>query len=193
MPPPSSPFPLLTALAGGTLASSCCLIQLALNSLGFGCAGFAALDPLRPAALAATAVLLAVAHARHRSWRRTGTAIVFATVIASSPEWTEAVGRAGGVARWLAVGRAAPPPLALDFLLTGVKCAACGERARATAAAAHADVSRARVAWREGRVRVEGRGGAGLVDAVTASLEGAGFGVDRVEAVRLVEGWRDEV
>ena len=37
----------ILAVAGGLLGSSCCLIQLVLNSLSIGCAGFAILDPYR--------------------------------------------------------------------------------------------------------------------------------------------------
>lgn len=183
MPPP----PLLTSVAGGLLASSCCLIQLALNAAGVACAGFAALDPLRPAAVAATALLLAASHARHRTWRRTAVAVMVATVLAFSPQWTEAVGRAGGAAAWAAtaVRRTPPPPpvTALDFRLGGVKCAACGERARAAAAAAHAGVARAAVAWREGRVRVDvaAPDADAVVTAVTAAVERAGFTVQAVE------------
>jgi hypothetical protein len=42
------------AVVGGLLSSSCCAVQLALNALSLGCAGFAVLDKLRPAFLALT-------------------------------------------------------------------------------------------------------------------------------------------
>ena len=46
----------------GLLSSSCCLLQLALNMLSVGCAGFnTVLGPLRPQLLALTAVLQAFA------------------------------------------------------------------------------------------------------------------------------------
>eukprot|EP01117_Protostelium_nocturnum_P018302 TRINITY_DN7627_c0_g1_i3.p1 TRINITY_DN7627_c0_g1~~TRINITY_DN7627_c0_g1_i3.p1 ORF type:complete len:165 (+),score=44.54 TRINITY_DN7627_c0_g1_i3:199-693(+) len=35
------------ATIGGLLSSSCCLVQLGLNYLSVGCAGFSVLDPLR--------------------------------------------------------------------------------------------------------------------------------------------------
>ena len=38
----------LVVSVGGLMSSSCCLIQLILNAFSFGCAGFAALDVLRP-------------------------------------------------------------------------------------------------------------------------------------------------
>lgn len=36
------------ALAGGLLSSSCCIVQLAMNALSMGCAGFAVLKPWKP-------------------------------------------------------------------------------------------------------------------------------------------------
>lgn len=175
------------ALLGGLAGSSCCLLQLLLNALGLGCAGFAALTPWRPVFVALTCAALAASHTRHRSWRQTGTAIVIACIVTSTPEWTEAVGRAGGVAGLLPtvatkVTRTTPPAL-LSFHLTGVKCASCGERARTAAASVHG-VASATVAWREGRVRValEPRADAGAtVDGVTAALTQAAFGVTSVQ------------
>lgn len=190
---PTMPRPLLTALLGGTLSSSCCLLQLLLNALGVGCAGFAALSPWRPVFVVATVVALAAAHARHRAWRRTAVAAAIALLLTTSPEWTEAVGRAGGVdglVRWGAQ-RSTPPPTALNFRLTGVKCAACGERARSAAAAVPGIVS-ATVSWRDGRVRVGMDAGADAettVAAVTAALTDAQFGVESVHPA----AWHDEM
>jgi copper chaperone CopZ len=48
----------LIALASGLGASSCCVIQLVMNVLGFGCAGFAVLAPYRPVLLASAAIAL---------------------------------------------------------------------------------------------------------------------------------------
>jgi len=171
--------PALAALAGGLLASSCCLVQLALNAFGLGCAGFAALDAWRAPALAAGLAALAAAHGRHRSKRRTVVWLSVMLALATSPEWTAAVGKAGGVRAWAASARGAPPlpPPSLHFTLTGVKCAACGERARAAAAAAAGPGAAASVDWREGRVRVAGAAAATRAGAVRAALEEAGFGV----------------
>ncbi|KAI9339396.1 hypothetical protein BDR26DRAFT_862354 [Obelidium mucronatum] len=47
-------FPIAAAL----LASSCCVVQLILNSLSIGCAGFSALDPYQPLFTTATVILL---------------------------------------------------------------------------------------------------------------------------------------
>ena len=39
------------AVLGGLLCSSCCIVQLLLNSFSVGCAGFAVLTPYRSALL----------------------------------------------------------------------------------------------------------------------------------------------
>jgi len=41
----------ISQIVGGLIGSSCCAIQLILNALSIGCAGFAVLDPFRPAGL----------------------------------------------------------------------------------------------------------------------------------------------
>lgn len=182
------------ALLGGLAGSSCCLLQLLLNALGLGCAGFAALTPWRPVFIALTCAALAAAHTRHHSWRQTGTAIGIALIVTSAPEWTEAVGRAGGVAGLLptvAKTTTTTPPVLLSFRLTGVKCAACGERAR-SAAASVPGVASATVTWREGCVRValEPRADAGAtVDKMTTALKQADFGVISVQPAQ----YHDEV
>ena len=184
-PPTPLALPLLTALAGGLAASSCCALQLALNALGFACAGFAVLDPHRPAAIAATAVALAALHRRHGSWRVTGLAAVAAAGLTALPDLLAAVGRAGGVGAALraavagAAGSAAAaaPTASTTTLLrvAGMKCAACGERARA-AVASLPGVAGAAVDWQAGTVRVEGRG-EGVRAAVEAALGDRGFEV----------------
>lgn len=173
---PPAPPPWITALLGGTLASSCCLVQLALNAAGVGCAGFAALDRWRAPALVAGAASLAAAHVRSRSVRSTVTWFAVMVLLAASREWTAAFGRAGGT-RGLASARGAPPSSTLAFTLTGVKCAACGERARAAAAAAAGPGGAASVEWERGVVRVVGDGVAERAAEVRSALEEAGFGV----------------
>lgn len=54
------------AVLGGLLSSSCCVLQLLLNALSVGCAGFSALTPYRPLFLALTASSLGAAHWRNR-------------------------------------------------------------------------------------------------------------------------------
>ena len=174
-PCPSSPPPsLLIAIVGGLLSSSCCVVQLALNALAFGCAGFAALDKFRaPAAAVTTAALVFSERRRRRGSQQQGNAsnlwrallpFALAGLLAASPEVTAAVSRFGGVSG--AVARAKEFAFELKAFssssssssssfssdaaaavvvvkkkkkklrLTGIKCAACGERARAAAAGA---------------------------------------------------------
>ena len=51
---PSYYLQYLSSTVGGLLASSCCVIQLALNVFSFGCAGFSVLDDYRPLFLVLT-------------------------------------------------------------------------------------------------------------------------------------------
>jgi hypothetical protein len=70
--PRARAFEILGATAGGLLSSSCCVIQLALNAFGLGCAGFAALDRWRPLTLSLTfsSLLLKAANdLRHRTFK----------------------------------------------------------------------------------------------------------------------------
>jgi hypothetical protein len=186
-PRPTRLASLAAALLGGLASSSCCAVQLAANAAGWACLGFAALDPYRPAAAAATVLALAVAHVTtHRSWRVTLGAGVLAAALAGMPEAVERAGGAGGLgaamrsaaAAVVAAGRTAPPPPpALTLRVDGIKCAACGERARA-AVAGLPGVSGAAVDWRAGEVRLDsrGRGGAGPdMAAVEAALREQGF------------------
>lgn len=54
--------PYAYAVVGGLLSSQCCIIQLALNAMSVGCAGFSVLSPYRPAFLAATTAGLLYTH-----------------------------------------------------------------------------------------------------------------------------------
>jgi copper chaperone CopZ len=172
-------------------------VQLAANAAGWACLGFAAMDPFRPAAALATATALALAHRfTHRSWRVTAAAAALALGLALLPEALEAAGRAGGLGpavRALMPARAAPlappppPPLQqaqLTLEVDGIKCAACGERARA-AVAALPGVGSAAVDWKAGVVRVgEGASGGGRPNlaAVEAALAEAGFALRGADA-----------
>jgi hypothetical protein len=182
---PFSALPsLLAALAGGLAASSCCLIQLALNAFGFACAGFAVLDPHRPLSVAATAAALALLHRRHRSARVTGCALLAAAALTALPDLLAAASRAGGVGSALraalpqAVARVTATDATTTLLKVGMKCAACGERARAAAAGVPGIVSAA-TDWEAGTMRVVSSGGGSseAVRAVEAALAEAGFEV----------------
>jgi hypothetical protein len=57
--------PYAYAVVGGLLSSSCCVIQLALNAMSVGCAGFSVLTPYRPSLIAVTALGLAYSHQKY--------------------------------------------------------------------------------------------------------------------------------
>lgn len=63
---PAARHTLGLAVLGGLLSSSCCVLQLFLNALSVGCAGFSALTPYRPLFLALTASSLGATHWRNR-------------------------------------------------------------------------------------------------------------------------------
>lgn len=94
---------LAAATVGGLLSSSCCTIQLVLNSLSLGCAGFAVLDKVRPLFLALTFSSLAYKTWRydirvHRAPLRSLSTWLLAAALASSPAILRAVNRRRGLA-----------------------------------------------------------------------------------------------
>ena len=136
------PEQLSIALAGGLLSSSCCVLQLALNALSIGCAGelpllaclrachlsdmqpgagFGSLTPFRHYFTAATAISLALTHARYKDRRRTAVAALLALALTSSPEL---------VRRWNLGGakQQAPGFSLVQARVEGMKCLACAAR-----------------------------------------------------------------
>jgi copper chaperone CopZ len=73
------------ALGGGLLSSSCCTIQLVLNYLSLGCAGFSAITPYQRHLRAATGSVLAFSIVRH-GWRRSLATIVLSLGLMFSQE-----------------------------------------------------------------------------------------------------------
>lgn len=57
------------SICSSLIASNCCLIQLVLNYLSIGCAGFAILEPIRPFARMATIASILYMLSRKRSAR----------------------------------------------------------------------------------------------------------------------------
>ena len=110
------------ALVGGLLSSSCCAIQLALNAVSLGCAGFAALDASRPLWLLLTAGSLCARAARGGA-RSAGFALTcaLALALAAMPEMLRAAARRRG-----APGAAAP---SIAFAVAGIPCEACARKA----------------------------------------------------------------
>ena len=119
----------------GLLSSSCCALQLLLNSLSFGCAGFnTVLGPLRPQLLALTTTLqLGMWHALLGS----------GGMGAGAPRWPAALAASGvaatlallpeGLHAWVNRGDTAaaapsysnPSPSVLDVRVGGMGCTAC--------------------------------------------------------------------
>jgi copper chaperone CopZ len=101
----------LVATVGGLGASSCCLVQLALNYVSVGCAGFAALDRQRPYwGLATVAVL---------GWRARRSPALAPWAVAAALAAIPALLR-----RWN-LGGPAPAPDDVVFSVAGMKCEGC--------------------------------------------------------------------
>ena len=99
----------LVATVGGLGASSCCLVQLALNYVSVGCAGFAALDRQRPYwGLATVAVL---------GWRARRSPALAPWAVAAALAASPALLR-----RW---NLGAPAPDDVVFSVAGMKCEGC--------------------------------------------------------------------
>ena len=125
---------------GGLLSSSCCLIQVGMNYLSLGCAGFSALDILRPffltttfGALGARSVL---EHASGMRAPRPGSWIA-ALLLAFLPEILRARNRAVGLkGSWRGGAEAGEEGSAatttLRFRVAGVKCEGCASGLRET-------------------------------------------------------------
>jgi copper chaperone CopZ len=119
---------LLAAALGGLLSSSCCTVQLVLNSLSLGCAGFAVLDKFRPVFLALTFSSLAYKTWRydirmHRSPLRSLPTWLIAAALASSPVVVRAINRRRGLA---ALVEGVPPPQNPASASAGVAAAGKG-------------------------------------------------------------------
>jgi len=74
------------ATIGGLLASSCCVIQLGLNTMSLGCAGFSVLTPYRPVFLSMTGIFLGTLFFRQGMNKNTLTTSAIALTLTLSPE-----------------------------------------------------------------------------------------------------------
>lgn len=127
---------LLAATVGGLLSSSCCAVQLFLNYLSVGCAGFAVLDRFRPLFLCLTFSSLAyktVAYdvRLHKNpWRSLPTWLV-AVALASVPVLVRRLNRGGLYLGSLSspssslLGNVPQRPVMLQYSVRGMKCEAC--------------------------------------------------------------------
>jgi len=108
-----------------SLSSSCCVVQLLLNYLTIGCAGFSVLDPLRKPFLALTFGGLGVMTFRNYQnsgtiWNRNWFILVSASVLlASSPEILRAIN--------LSTPNTAKATnlKSMEMDITGMKCESC--------------------------------------------------------------------
>ena len=127
---------LLAATVGGLLSSSCCAVQLLLNSISVGCAGFAVLDRFRSLFLCLTFSSLAyktvVYDVRlHKNPFRSLPTWLVAVALASAPLMVRRLNRGGA----LTLGGSSSPssldgrhvkgPVMLQYSVRGMKCEAC--------------------------------------------------------------------
>jgi copper chaperone CopZ len=191
---------LAAAAVGGLLSSSCCTIQLVLNSLSLGCAGFAVLDTFRPLFLALTFSSLAYKTWRydirvHRNPLRSLPTWLIAAALASSPAVVRAINRRRGLAALASLEEETQLELAkkqsqhgpLKFRVTGMKCEACGNGLRNALEAMDGGGGKVKadVLFEEGVIYIERDGAAGgddegLEAAVQNCVEEMGYVVERV-------------
>jgi len=147
------------AVTGSLLSSSCCLLQLGLNAMSVGCAGFAVLDPYRKPFLLLT--FCSLLWASYRATKRTGRVFTWRvltlwTVATSIAFLPNALKYLNENASWIALPLGAdslinripqsvsvnsvttPTPLVLR-IEDGVHCEACANRLKTVLAKAHAD------------------------------------------------------
>ena len=173
------------AIIGGLLGSNCCALQLLLNSMGIGCAGFAILSPFRlHFFLVASAALLMLRSrgiaSRAISWYVQ--AVLFGLLVAM-PELISLHSRFGG-SSFLSSSKHSLPSVPLSFRLEGLKCAACGERAR-TLSLSVPCVQTSAVQWEGGYMKLQLLGGCDVTECghrVSVVLKQAGFDVMSLES-----------
>ncbi|KAG0371166.1 hypothetical protein BC939DRAFT_161901 [Gamsiella multidivaricata] len=76
----------ISAITVGLLSSSCCVIQLVLNAMSIGCAGFSVLTPLRPIFGTLSFLLMAYTTYKYRLSSRTALTMAIALILTLSPE-----------------------------------------------------------------------------------------------------------
>jgi copper chaperone CopZ len=198
---------LALAATGGLLSSSCCTVQLALNYLSLGCAGFSAITPYQPAMRAATGSVLAYSVWRH-GWRRSLATIALALGLMFSQELVKLYNQGalpgpawlGGAAarRRAAAAPGAPATAArgqggsrFTLRVGGIKCEGCASRLR-RALLAQPGVRDAAVHFAEQQAVVWTRGAQGTQGVGFAELAFAIRQVDFGYQVSLLEEARSE-
>ncbi|CAM6088990.1 unnamed protein product [Calypogeia fissa] len=126
----------LLATVTGLLSSSCCVIQLILNTFSISCAGFSVLTPYRPLFLCLT-IFVTIASAREYGLltRRTLTTLLIASMLSASPEVVKIYNEGGvdalkwewGNGNWNGkVGEL----MVFELEMTGLSCQACANRVK---------------------------------------------------------------
>ena len=95
-------------LAGGLLSSSCCVVQLAMNALSMGCAGFAVLKPWKPYMRAWTLALVVRTLLQSGSNRRSLFLVTLTLALTYSEDLLAWHNRKG--VGWGSLGAAQQPP-----------------------------------------------------------------------------------
>uniref|UniRef100_A0A7R9YST7 HMA domain-containing protein n=1 Tax=Chlamydomonas euryale TaxID=1486919 RepID=A0A7R9YST7_9CHLO len=147
----SRSFEELAAIAGSLVASNCCVLQLVLNSLSLGCAGFAALDPYKGVgrALAVMCVGRLLLKAVRQRERRAGAFAAISLLLLASQDvlaWTNrnpTPASSSSVSWWWRSWHATASPMSQHgqnagahfvvycFEVQGMKCEGCAARVKA--------------------------------------------------------------
>jgi hypothetical protein len=162
-------------IVGGLLSSNCCALQLLLNYMGVGCAGFAILAPFRLLFLAASAALLVFTTPSTLVIARSLQAVIFCSLVLM-PEIIGLYSRNGNPILLFSSDYHSSY-LSLLLRVTGMKCAACGERARSLSLSAPC-VRGSTVHWERGFMKLQITAGSDTSKCgqmVSATLQQAGF------------------
>jgi hypothetical protein len=173
-------------VVGGLLSSNCCALQLLLNYVGVGCAGFAVLSPFRLYFfLAAATALLVMRTPTVRAIALSSQAALFFCLVVM-PEVISVYSRYGnpaGNSFFSSIVDAPAPSSPVLLRVMGMKCAACGDRAR-TMSLSVPCVEHSAVYWETGFMKLLVAAGSHAIECsqrVSAVLQRAGFDVLFVE------------
>jgi hypothetical protein len=163
-------------IVGGLLSSSCCALQLLLNFMGVGCAGFAILSPYRLCFLAASLLffMIRTPHSYSNAIVRSTQAAIFCALV-SMPEIISFYSRYA--AYYSSTSESNLPSSLLFVRIFGMKCAACGERARALSLTVPC-VRHSAVHWERGHMKIQVVSGFDIAECghrVSAVLNRADF------------------
>jgi hypothetical protein len=169
------------AIIGGLLSSNCCALQLILNFMGFGCAGFAMLSPFRLALFLVALVVLMKLMNPGLSFKGVAQATTFIFLVCL-PELISLNSQHGALfLTENSIENSASIPLFAR--VEGMKCAACGDRARAISLSVPC-VQNSAVYWEKHYMKLHVHGGSDVNQcghSVSTLLKRAGFHVSSLE------------